>query len=182
MLIETYFDQKVQWNFLQSGIFLTTLEHHLWFHGIRWTLSNKTSSFTECHGILSRSNIPWNSMELFLYSWVPWNSMEFHCIFLNSMEFHGTWLIWYFKNSYSKYCCWNLIADYISFWVKSHRNAPYCIDFNIVIRILNTSMSAKMAQGQRKWRAVYYELSNCCPCICGCTYFIGEKSNILTMG
>ena len=118
MLIETYFDQKVQWNFLQSGIFLTTLEHHLRFHGIRWTLSNKTSSFTGFHGILSRSNIPWNSMELFLYSWVPWNSMEFHCIFLNSLEFHGIWLNWYFKNSYSKYCCWNLIADYISFWGK----------------------------------------------------------------
>ena len=39
-------------------------------------------------------------------------------------------------------------------WLKSHRNATYCIDFNIVIRILNTPVSAKMAQGQRKWRAV----------------------------
>ena len=41
-------------------------------------------------------------------------------------------------------------------WLKSHRNATYCIDFNIVIRILNTPVSAKMAQGQRKWRAVIY--------------------------
>ena len=42
-------------------------------------------------------------------------------------------------------------------WLKSHRNATYCIDFNIVIRILNTPVSAKMAQGQRKWRAVCYK-------------------------
>ena len=41
-------------------------------------------------------------------------------------------------------------------WLKSHRNATYCIDFNIVIRILNTPVSAKMAQGQRKWRAVVF--------------------------
>ena len=41
-------------------------------------------------------------------------------------------------------------------WLKSHRNATYCIDFNIVIRILNIPVSAKMAQGQRKWRAVQY--------------------------
>ena len=40
------------------------------------------------------------------------------------------------------------------FWLKSHRNATYCIDFNIVIRIFNTPVSAKIAQGQRKWRAV----------------------------
>ena len=38
-------------------------------------------------------------------------------------------------------------------WLKSHRNTTYCIDFNIVICILNTPVSAKMAQGQRKWRA-----------------------------
>ena len=41
-------------------------------------------------------------------------------------------------------------------WLKSHRNAIYGIDFNIVIRILNTPVSTKMAQGQRKWRAVKY--------------------------
>ena len=41
-------------------------------------------------------------------------------------------------------------------WLKSHRNATNCIDFNIVIRILNTPVSAKMAQGQRKWHVVIY--------------------------
>ena len=40
-------------------------------------------------------------------------------------------------------------------WLKSHWNATNCIDFNIVIRILNTPVSAKMAQGQRKWHVVY---------------------------
>ena len=44
-------------------------------------------------------------------------------------------------------------------WLKSHRNVTYCIDFNIVIRILNTPVSAKMAQGQRKWRAVVRSLN-----------------------
>ena len=43
-------------------------------------------------------------------------------------------------------------------WLKSHRNATNCIDFNIVIRILNTQVSAKMAQGQRKWHVV---IGNC---------------------
>ena len=42
-------------------------------------------------------------------------------------------------------------------WLKSHRNATNCIDFNIVIRILNTPVSAKMAQGQRKWHVVIYD-------------------------
>ena len=60
------------------------------------------------HGILSRSKVPWNSMELFPYSRVPWNSMEL-LIFpkRSSMEFHGTWWIWY--------CCWYLIDDYMLF-------------------------------------------------------------------
>ena len=44
-------------------------------------------------------------------------------------------------------------------WLKSHRNATYCIGFNIVIHIFNTSVSAKMVQGQRKWRAVIYIIS-----------------------
>ena len=44
--------------------------------------------------------------------------------------------------------------------LKSHRNATNCIDFNIVIRILNTPVSAKMAQGQRKWHVVIYILEN----------------------
>ena len=47
----------------------------------------------EFHGILSRSKVPWNSMELFPHSRVPWNSMEFHGTFSfpqkSSMEFHG---------------------------------------------------------------------------------------------
>ena len=38
-------------------------------------------------------------------------------------------------------------------WPKSPWNATYCIDFTIITRILNTPVSAKMAQGQRKWYA-----------------------------
>ena len=78
--------------------------------------------------------IPWNFFEV---PWIPWN--------LISLIFK--------KNHIDKYCCWYLIGDYMLF-VTSHINAIYCIDFNIVIRILNTPVSAKMAQGQRKWHAV----------------------------
>ena len=60
------------------GTFWTTFEQHLWFHGIPWNLSNKTSSSIEFHRILSRSKVPWNSMELCPCSRVPWNSVEFH--------------------------------------------------------------------------------------------------------
>ena len=53
------------------GTFRPTFEQHLWFHGIAWNLSNISSSSMDFHGILSRSKVPWNSMELFQYSWVP---------------------------------------------------------------------------------------------------------------
>ena len=73
--------------------FLNKIEQHLWFHGIPWNLSNKTSSSMEFHGILSRSKVPWNSMELFPYSRVPLNSMEFNRTFnfppKSPLEFHG---------------------------------------------------------------------------------------------
>ena len=76
------FGQKVPWNFLQSSMEL--FEQHL----------NNICGSMEFHGILSRSKVPWNSMELFPHSRVPWNSMEL-LIFpkkvpWNSMEFHGT--------------------------------------------------------------------------------------------
>ena len=84
MLIETYFDQKVPWNFLQISMEL--FEQHL----------NNTFGSMEFHGI------PWNfvqiqsSMECFPYSRVPWNSMEFRGTFnfppKRSMEFHGPFL------------------------------------------------------------------------------------------
>ena len=77
------------------GTFWTIFEQQMWFHGIPWNLSNKTSNFMEFHGILSRSKVPWNSMELFPYSRVPWHSMEFQGNFnfpqKRSMEFHGSW-------------------------------------------------------------------------------------------
>ena len=62
------------------GTFLTIVEQHLWFHGIPWHLSNKTSSCMEFHGI------PWNFVQI-------QSSMEFHGTFFilpSSMEFLGT--------------------------------------------------------------------------------------------
>ena len=65
------------------GTFWTTLEQHLWFHGIPWNLSNKTSSSMEFHGI------PWSFVQI-------QSSMEFHGAFSIlpiSIEFHGTFYI-----------------------------------------------------------------------------------------
>ena len=62
------------------GTFWTTFEQHLWFHGIPWNLSNKTSSSMEFHGI------PWSFVQI-------QSSMEFHWTFsilTSSMEFNGT--------------------------------------------------------------------------------------------
>ena len=113
------------------GIFFqTTFEQQLWFHGIPWNL---TSSSMEFHGILSRSKVPWNSMELIPYSHTSWNSTENHGTSnfpekapWNSMEldkfdiqrshipkyvFFGIWLMimCYLTKSLSepmlKYCC-----------------------------------------------------------------------------
>ena len=76
------------------GTFWTAFEQHPWLHGIPWNLSNKTSCSMEFHGFLSRSKVPWNSMELLTFpKKVPWNSMEFYGTILkfngipwNSME------------------------------------------------------------------------------------------------
>ena len=51
------------------------------------------------------------------------------------------------------------------------KNATYCIDFNILIRILNTLVSAKMTQGQRKWHAVYIYIY-ICVCVCLSAFFL----------
>ena len=95
------FGQKVPWNFLQSSKEL--FEQHL----------NNICGSMEFHGILSRSKVPWNSMELFPHSRVPWNSMEFHGTFnfpqKSSMEFHG--IPWNFFWSSMEFhgIPWNLI-------------------------------------------------------------------------
>ena len=142
MLIETYFDQNVTWNFLQSSMEL--FEQHLnnicgsmEFHGIPWNFCPDP----KFHGIPYNffhtpefHGIPWNSIELLIFpKKVPWNSME---------------LFWisYLKKSYLLilFLVFDWWLDII--WLKSHRNVSYCIDFNIVIRILNTPVSAKMAQ------------------------------------
>ena len=102
MLIKTYFDKKIPWKFLQNSMEL--FEQHL----------NNTCGSMEFHVILSRSKVPWNSMELFPYSRVPWNSMELLIspkkvpwnsmeLFWNSMEFHRIpWNLihFIFKKSY----------------------------------------------------------------------------------
>ena len=97
------FGQKVPWNFLQSSMEL--FEQHL---------NNICGSNSmEFHGILSRSKVPWNSMELFPHPRVPWNSMEFHGTFnfpqKSSMEFHG--IPWNFFWSSMEFhgIPWNLI-------------------------------------------------------------------------
>ena len=79
------FPLKVPWNSMKlPWKFWTTLEQHLWFHGIPWNFVQIQSSVEfplKFHGI------PWNSMELF------WSSMEFHRISGNLNK-------WYLKESY----------------------------------------------------------------------------------
>ena len=173
MLIETYLDQKVPWNFLQSsmelfeqhlndtcgfqGINSMELEQHILnFHGIPWNFVQIQTSM-EFHGTFSIL-IPWN------FKFPPKNSMEFHGIFLKFHGIHGVpWnLINFILKKIIFLNIFFLVFDWWLdvIWLKSHRNATYCINFNIVIRILNTPMSAKMAQGQRKRRAVIYIISH----------------------
>ena len=113
------------------------------------------SSSTEFHWIFSRFTVPWNFMDLFPYSQVPWNSMKFHGTSdlpeNNSMEFHG---ILYLKYHIPKYVFLLFNWWLCVIWPNFHINATYCIDFNVMIRILNTPVSPKIAQGQRKWHAV----------------------------
>ena len=140
------FGQKVPWNFLQSSMEL--FEQHL----------NNICGSMEFHGILSRSEVPWNSMELFPHSRVPWNSMEFHGTFnfppKSSMEFHG--IPWNFFWSSMEFhgIPWNLI----NFICKE------IIFLNIVfgIWLMNRCYLAKISQKRYKlhwfqYRNSYFE-------------------------
>ena len=72
------------------GIFLTTFEQHMWFHGIPWNLSNKTPSSMEfCpepkfHGTFS---ILPSSMEIHgTFNFIQKSSMEFHGTFMKNFD------------------------------------------------------------------------------------------------
>ena len=89
MLIETYFDQKVAWSFLQSSKEL--FEHHLKqhipkLHGIPWNFVQiqRSMDFRGTYSILPKSiefhGIPWN------FQFSRKSSMEFHGTFWGSME------------------------------------------------------------------------------------------------
>ena len=117
------------------------------------------------HGILYRSKVPWNSIELFPYSRVPWNSLffpkkKFHGIpwnsmerFWSSMEFHGTWSIWYLKIIFLNIVVgiWLMIRCYL---VKISHKRYIWHWFQYRNSYFEHPVSAKMAQGQRKCRAV----------------------------
>ena len=157
------FGQKVPWNFLQSSMEL--FEQHLnnicgsmEFHGIPWNFVQIQSSM-EFHGTFS--TLP-SSMEFHgTFSFPQKSSMEFHGIpwnfFWSSMEFHG--IPWNLINFIFKkiiflnivFGIWLMIRCYLA-KISQKRYKLHC--FNIVIRILNTPVSAKMAQGQRKWHVV----------------------------
>ena len=77
MLIETYFDQKVPWNFLQSSMEL--FEQHL----------NNTCGSMEFHGICPDPKfhgIPWNFFHTPEFQGIPWNSME---LLISPQKFYG---------------------------------------------------------------------------------------------
>ena len=64
---------RVPWKFF-NNIWTT---HVVPWNSMQFKPQTPPSSI-EFHGILSRSKVPWNYIELFLYSRVPWNSMKFH--------------------------------------------------------------------------------------------------------
>ena len=82
------------------GTFWTIFEQHLWFHGIPWNLSNKTSSSMDysCHrNQRSPSSMEFHGtvrvIEIGTLQ-VPWNSMDCSCQrnrrMSSSMEFYRT--------------------------------------------------------------------------------------------
>ena len=110
------------------GDFWTTFEQHLWFHGIAWN-SIDFCPDPKFHGI------PWNFFHTPEFHGIPWHLINFifkKIIFLNIV--FGIWLMircYLAKISQKRY---------ILHWFQYRNNTP---------------VSAKMAQGQRKWRAVY---------------------------
>ena len=119
MVIETYFDQKVPWNFL-NNIWTTPVVpwnsmelklQNLKFHGIPWN-SMEFCPDPKFHGIPWNflhapefHGISWNSMELLIFpkksstafhflNGIPWNLINFifkQIIFLNNV--FGIWLM-----------------------------------------------------------------------------------------
>ena len=140
---------RVPWNSMKLPWKVwTTFEQHLWFHGIPWNFVQIQSS-VEFHGIFSilltpefhgTSNLPLK---------IPWNSMKFHGTFF---KFHGIpsilWILnkWYLKKILflNIVVIWLMIICNLS---KNHWNATYCIDFSIVIRILNTRVGTHRSWG-----------------------------------
>ena len=120
-LIEIYFF-RVPWNFL-NNIWTTPV--------VPWNSTELTQQNFKLHGI------PW----ILSRSKVPWNSMDFFSILTSSMEFHGTRWIWYLKKWY-----FLKLLLVFNWWLyvillKSQNNATYCIGFNIVIVIFNTPVA-----------------------------------------
>ena len=110
--------EKVPWNFLIKISWSNTCGS-MEFQGIPWNFVQIQSSM-EFHGTFSilpssiefhgTFNFPQkSSME---FHGIPWNFFE---VPWNTMEFHGTWSISYFKNNISKYCVSYLIDDKMLF-------------------------------------------------------------------
>ena len=146
------------------GTFWTTFEQHPWFHGIPWNLSNKTSipwnyvqmqSSMEFRGTFS---ILPSSMEFHgTFNFPQKSSMEFHGTFWSSMEFHG--IRWNLINFIVKKIIFLNIVFGIGLMIRCYlakisQKRSIWHWFQYCNSYFNTPVSAKMAKGQRKWRAV----------------------------
>ena len=98
-LIETYFDKKNPWNFLNSSM-------ELWNN--IWTIVVPMNSMQLKQHNIKFHGIPWNFIQ-------TQSSMEFYETFPilpSSMEFRGTLIL---KDHIRYYCVWYLIDDYVLF-------------------------------------------------------------------
>ena len=103
MLIETYFDEKVPWNFLQSSMELE--QQNLKFHGIPWN-SMEFCPDPKFHGI------PWNFFHTPEFHGIPWNSKEF-LIFPKKVPWNTIYIYIYIQ--------WNLYNETGKVLLKAHQ-------------------------------------------------------------
>ena len=81
---------------------------------------------------------------------IPWK----FSILPSSKEVHGTWKNWYSQKLY-----FSVLLSVFDRWLyaKYHRNATYCIDFNIIFRIwyFNAIASAKRHKASENSMLLY---------------------------
>ena len=129
-----------------SFITYQNIIHHL-FSMLMKTYFDQNLSWNNLDNIWTTYVVPWNCMDFRGASNFPEKcSMEFLGIPGNFFEVPLNSIV--FKQ-FPKYCFGTCLMI-ICYLAKSHRNAIYCINCNIIIRILNTPAVSKNSTGPVK--------------------------------